>query len=62
MKLIPVNVRILHLPDINGNKSSVLLNQAVTRLTAVLLSQAAEQLSGATLRGKANDFIHISLA
>ena len=37
MKLIPVTVRILHLPDINGNKSSVLLNQAVTRLTAVLL-------------------------
>ena len=31
MKLIPVNVRILHLPDINGT------NQAVTRLTAVLL-------------------------
>lgn len=57
MKLIPVNVRILHLPDINGNKSSVLLNQAVSTL-----SQAAEQLSGATLRGKANDFIHISLA
>ena len=57
MKLIPVNVRILHLPE----KQRVTESGSNT-LNSCTLSQAAEQLSGATLRGKANDFIHISLA